>query len=111
MLVLKFGGMLQPALVRTTHAVTGRLQPAMDRTAAVGQSAAPAVSFVLTTVSVAALVLGIWRLSADLGWAGEFFIGSGLLSHWQVWFALAGACKYLAVQLANAETGHGSHPR
>jgi hypothetical protein len=33
--------------------------------------------------------LGVWRLGADLGWAGAFFINRGLLSHWQVWFALA----------------------
>ncbi len=34
-------------------------------------------------------VLGVWRLCADLGWAGAFFVNAGILSHWQVWLALA----------------------
>ena len=41
----------------------------------------------LTPVAVMALALGIWRLAADMKWAGAFGISSGLFSHWQVWFA------------------------
>ena len=31
--------------------------------------------------------LGFWRLGADAGWTGEFFVNSGMFSHWQVWIA------------------------
>ena len=41
----------------------------------------------LTPVAVMALALGIWRLAADMKWAGEFGISTGLFSHWQVWLA------------------------
>jgi hypothetical protein len=36
-----------------------------------------------------ALVLGIWRVAADLKWTQSFAIPSGLFSHWQVWMAVA----------------------
>jgi len=41
-----------------------------------------------------ALVFGLWRVSADLGWTENFVISSGLFSHWQVWIALALALKF-----------------
>jgi TRAP-type C4-dicarboxylate transport system permease small subunit len=39
--------------------------------------------------AVSCLGLGLWRLTSDLGWTGAFAIPDGLLSHWQVWLALA----------------------
>lgn len=33
-------------------------------------------------------VLAFWRFGADLQWTREFAISDGLLSHWQVWFAI-----------------------
>ena len=39
--------------------------------------------------SLAALVLAIWRLGADLNLTGSFAIPSGLFSHWQVWMGAA----------------------
>lgn len=33
--------------------------------------------------------LGLWRLGADLGWAGAFFVNRGMFSHWQVWIAMS----------------------
>jgi len=43
--------------------------------------------------------LGTWRLGADLGWAGAFFIDNGVLSHWQIWFALAAFTQIASVYL------------
>ena len=46
-----------------------------------------------------ALVLGVWRLGADLKWTGAFAISRGLFSHWQVWIALAGLLETCASML------------
>jgi len=42
----------------------------------------------LTPASLLAFVLAAWRLGADLGFTGEFAIGSGFFSHWIVWAAI-----------------------
>ncbi len=103
MSVNRFGGVklhggMQPAWARTTTAFAGtttavadklRLQPAIHKTAAVSYEAASLIAALLTPASVVALVLGLWRLGADLGWTEDFVIANGLFSHWQVWFALA----------------------
>ncbi len=52
-----------------------------------------------------AYVLGIWRLAADIGVAGEFGI-SGLFSHWQIWIVL-GVLMQIAASLFN-HYGRGS---
>jgi uncharacterized RDD family membrane protein YckC len=51
---------------------------------------ASALAAVLAPAAAMAFVLGVWRLCADLKWAGEFAISQGVFSHWQVWIALAG---------------------
>jgi hypothetical protein len=43
----------------------------------------------LTPIAAMALVLGCWRIGADLKWTGEFAISAGLFSHWQVWIVAA----------------------
>jgi hypothetical protein len=48
-----------------------------------------ALGALLTPGAVMALVLGLWRLAADMKWTAEFGISSGLFSHWQVWLACA----------------------
>ena len=53
----------------------------------------------LTPSALVALVLGMWRVCADLGWAGAFFIGDGFFSHWQVWIALSIGLKLLSSTL------------
>jgi hypothetical protein len=53
------------------------------------EEATALLGFLLTPAALVAFVLGCWRLTSDLEWTGEFFIHSGLLSHWQVWFAIA----------------------
>ena len=61
----------------------------------------------LTPAAVIALVLGLWRVTADLGWTGEFLISGGLFSHWQVWIALAVALQLAAVALVAKINSHG----
>jgi hypothetical protein len=53
----------------------------------------------LTPAAVVALVMAMWRVSADLGWASTFLIGGGLFSHWQVWIALSIGLKTLSSTL------------
>ncbi len=54
---------------------------------------------VLTLVSISVASLGIWRLGTDLGWAGEFVISQGFLSHWQVWIGAAIGIQYAGWRL------------
>jgi hypothetical protein len=44
-------------------------------------------SRLLTLASVVTAALAFWRLAADPGWAGDFFIKDGLFSRYQPWFA------------------------
>jgi hypothetical protein len=53
----------------------------------------------LTPAALVALVMGMWRVCADLGWAGAFFIDGGFFSHWQVWIALSIGLKMLSSTL------------
>jgi hypothetical protein len=53
----------------------------------------------LTPAAVVAFVMGLWRMCADLGWAGPFLIADGFFSHWQVWIALSIALKTLSSTL------------
>ena len=54
------------------------------------------LSILLAPASLIAMVFGIWRLGADLGWTGAFVISGGFFSHWQVWLALAVALRLAA---------------
>jgi hypothetical protein len=40
-----------------------------------------------------------WRAGVDLGWTTGFPVTSGLLSHWQVWFAMALTIQFVAYLL------------
>lgn len=53
----------------------------------------------LTMAAIALISLGVWRLTADLEWTGEFFIQAGLWSHWQVWLAVGTATAALAFRM------------
>jgi hypothetical protein len=70
------------------------------------QHLALGLAALLTPVAVMAIVLALWRLSADLRAAGEFPISVGLFSHWQVWMTSAAILEFLAIILnryGNAE--------
>jgi len=64
----------------------------------------------LTPFTVIEAALGFWRLGNDLGWAGLFFINRGLLSHWQVWFALAAFTQITTVS-SEARSGEASREK
>ena len=53
----------------------------------------------LTPAAGLALVIAMWRVGADLGWAGTFLIAGGFFSHWQVWLALSIGLKMLSSTL------------
>lgn len=53
----------------------------------------------LTLISISCAALGIWRIGADLGWAGDFAIQQGFFSHEQVWLGAAAVIQYSAWQL------------
>ncbi len=48
----------------------------------------------LTLVSICLCSLGMWRLSEDVGLAGDFIVTDGFLSHWQVWIGSAVITQY-----------------
>jgi hypothetical protein len=54
----------------------------------------------LTLVAISCASLGLWRVGADLDWAGEFVIQDGFLSHWQVWIGFAAIVQYTSWWLA-----------
>ena len=46
--------------------------------------------------ALAAGVLALWRIAADLNWTSSFAITSGIFSHWQVWLGAAVALQLCA---------------
>jgi len=60
------------------------------------------LGLLLTPVAVAAGALAVWRFGVDAGWTGTFFISGGILSHWQVWSALAISAEICAYILSQA---------
>src|ERR1700674_3956049 len=80
--------------------------PRVRRNHRKNQHLALGLAALLTPVAVMAIVLALWRLSADLRAAGEFPISVGLFSHWQVWLTGAAILQFLAISLnryGNAE--------
>jgi hypothetical protein len=115
MAVLKIGLTPEPAVARAESAVitstsdgTTKLQLWFEGAVsligqafgiqAFGQLANVLVAL-LTPAAVLALVMGLWRVGTDLGWAGAFLITAGFFSHWQVWIALSVALKMLSSTL------------
>ncbi len=58
--------------------------------------------YLINPMAVAGYALAAWRIGADLQWTDEFFISSGLLSHWQVWLALALGAQFGGAYLGRA---------
>jgi hypothetical protein len=92
---------LQPVSVRLVSALSDtRLQSLVRRTVATSAQAADVLVALVTPSAVIALVMGLWRLTADLGWTETFPISAGFFSHWLVWVALALGLKFGATTLA-----------
>ncbi|MGD0580660.1 MAG: hypothetical protein ABSC08_17245, partial [Bryobacteraceae bacterium] len=53
-----------------------------------GQGALESLILVLVRLATLAVGLAVWRIASDLGLFWRFVFSSGVLSHWQVWFAL-----------------------
>ena len=58
------------------------------------QRIALVVAALLTPAAVIAAALGLWRIAADLNWANNFAIPSGIFSHWQVLLGAAAALQF-----------------
>src|ERR1039457_4743881 len=54
------------------------------------------LAVLLPPSALAAAILAIWRIAADLNWTNSFAITSGIFSHWQVWLAAAVALQVCA---------------
>jgi hypothetical protein len=50
----------------------------------------------LTPSALIAFTLAFWIIASEMRWTGEFFVASGLLSHWQVWLCTAGVLLALS---------------
>ena len=48
-----------------------------------------AAAVLLTPAAFLTGVVGVWRVTDDLGFTAGFAISSGVFSHWQVWLASA----------------------
>jgi hypothetical protein len=69
---------------------------------------ASASVLVLTPVALLAGVLGVWRLAADPGWTNGFFIAHGVLSRYQLWFAVSIGAQMSALVLNRWVAGQQS---
>jgi hypothetical protein len=57
-----------------------------------------AAGALLAPAALMAYVLGVWRLAADLGLAGQFAL-SGILAHWQLWMGAGAALQFASYAL------------
>ena len=101
--MMRLGGILQPAVARTTSAmastssaVADHVRPAISRAAHVSQEAASLVSVLLLNPgAMIALVFGLWRLGEDLGFE---MIDNGNLASARMLESLAVLWIHLAFQ-------------
>src|SRR5579884_65410 len=73
--------------------------PAVRRKGRKNRHLALASAALLTPAALTALVLALWRIGADLGFARAFAIRDGLLSHWQIWLAVSVIIQFAAILL------------
>jgi hypothetical protein len=73
--------------------------PVVSRRSGKNSRIARLASSLLTLVALGGASLGFWRVSTDLGWAGDFVVSSGIMSHWQIWIGAAAAIQYAAWRL------------
>jgi hypothetical protein len=59
----------------------------------------------LSLVAIGCASLGLWRVGSDLGWAGDFILQDGFLSHWQVWVGAAAGAQYASLRLTRYAGG------
>ncbi len=115
MSVTRVDDVMQPVSVRGVSALSDtRLQSLARRTVETSAQAADVLVALVTPSAVIAFVMGLWRLTADLGWTETFPIANGFFSHWIVWIALAIGLKFgasaLAEKLSPAEAPARNRP-
>jgi hypothetical protein len=74
--------------------------PTIGRKRRQNRRIALAAAGLLTPAAFLVGVVGLWRLTADLGFTAGFAISSGIFSHWQVWLATS-ALLQLCARLLN----------
>jgi hypothetical protein len=116
MSVTRVDEVLRPVSVRSVSVLSdNRLQSVVRRTVSTSAQAADVLVALVTPSALIALVMGLWRLTADIGWTETFPISTGFFSHWIVWIALAIGLKFgatvLAAKLLPAEAPAKTHGR
>jgi hypothetical protein len=81
----------------------GRKRPQNRRMALV-------VAALLPPSALAAGILAIWRIAADLKWTSSFAIPSGIFSHWQIWMGAAVSLQMCARALNRYGKGGDTAP-
>ena len=81
---------------------------AVRKTPGKNRHVALASAALLAPISLMAYVLGLWRLSSDLGIAREFGL-RGVFSHWQLWIALGVSFHIIAFVLNRYGRGGEMH--
>lgn len=109
MTVVKIGLTPEPAVAQapssataTTSEIKSQLwfeNAYISNTLSFSRQLANVLVALLTPAAVVALVMGMWRVGTDLGWARAFLITGGIFSHWQVWIALSIGLKMLSSTL------------
>jgi len=64
-------------------------EPAPGSEMVTWQEMAGGLAALLSPAAAVCFALAFWRLGQDMGFAHNFFVTEGPLSHWQVWFVLA----------------------
>ena len=73
--------------------------PRISRAKGKNKNLALAAATLLAPATLLAFVLAFWRMSADIGVTSAFPITEGLLSHWQVWLAIALVAQFVVILL------------
>jgi len=60
------------------------------------------IPMLLSPVALIAAVMAFWRFGADAGWTDTFVVSDGLMSHWQVWLAMAIGIQWMSMRLDRA---------
>ena len=89
----------RPAVARVQPVVPSLTGALATPTLALARQLPNILVALLTPAALVALAMGLWRVSADLDWAGAFPIATGFFSHWQVWIGLSAALKMLSSAL------------
>lgn len=106
--------------VQTKAAIRGQGDAAIETPPAApaarwSQSTLESMILLQARLATVAVGLAVWRIASDLGLSWGFPLNAGVLSHWQVWFAvgllLSGGASALSrrLRLTHAEAPRTNH--